>query len=88
MFSTKKREKEEGSFKGLVTGYDIFIFLFIASMLCFAVRRTLDGTYEKNTVTKKSYQYNTYVCTLFLFSTEQPHFLIANADASCPQKRK
>jgi hypothetical protein len=47
MFSTKKREKEEGSFKGLGTGYDIFIFLFIASMLCFAVRRTLDGTYGK-----------------------------------------
>ena len=47
MFSAKKREKEEGSFKGLSTGYDIFIFLFIASMLCFAVRRTLDGTYKK-----------------------------------------
>jgi hypothetical protein len=47
LFSTKKREKEEGSFKGLSTGYNIFIILFIASMLCFAVRRTLDGTHGK-----------------------------------------
>jgi len=47
MFSTKKGEKEEGSFEGFSSGYNIFILLFIASMLSLAIRGTLNGTYGK-----------------------------------------
>jgi len=87
MFSTKKGEKEEGSFEGFSSGYNIFILLFIASMLSLAIRGTLNGTYGKIwSFGNHSGAKHTFVQ---LSSMElNNHSLIANADASCSQKRK
>lgn len=76
MFSTKKGEKEEGSFEGFSSGYNIFIILFIASMLSFAIRGTLNGTYGKNMVIWKSYRCKAYICAAVVYGTEQSLLLL------------
>jgi hypothetical protein len=87
MFSTKKGEKEEGSLKGFSSGYNIFILLFIASMLSLAIRGTLNGTYGKIW----SFGNHSSAKHAFVQLSSMKlnnNSLIANADASCSQKRK